>query len=251
MKITKETFLVQNSWEEAVKNSVGYQNPILVKNLTRNLIQNPPWKNIDAQLLNSRIMELMAAVLFVMRGEVFNSLCVADIGGGNGYMGIYIQKLMPDVKFNWIVYESPEISKHYSNATKEQNFIKYKSINDLFIKSNDSNEKFNIILLSCSLQYLEKPYQFLEKLQNFKVPKIIMRIPFVDQEKGVITIQNFSEVGGYSDIVDISWPAWFFSKENFMKQLKINHSIKLNWLTDSESVVFNGKEIIFEGIVCH
>ena len=153
------------SWEMAFANSIGYQNDQLVENLANNLRSNPPWINVNPKVLNTRIMELMAAVQYVVRGKDKLVIKVADVGGGNGYMGVYMSKLFPEIKWEWTVYESPEVAKAYCTVLEQLDIIAFAPINDLFKKSGDSLcNAPDIILMSGALQYIEEPYVLLDKI---------------------------------------------------------------------------------------
>jgi putative methyltransferase (TIGR04325 family) len=76
--------------------------------------------------------------------------------------------------------------------------------------------KPNVLLLSGVLQYLEKPYEWIEKFVGLGIPYIILdRTSFVESETDILTIQNVPE-----SIYHASYPAWFFNESNFINQFK-------------------------------
>lgn len=246
MKTHQEIFSIVSSWETAVKLSAGYQAPLMIENLALNLKQNPPWRSSPAVPLTSRLMELIAAFLIATQDNKRNELRVADIGGGNGYMGVCIKRLFPHIQFHWVVYESSKIADAYSRVTSTSDPIRFKSFEFL----NQDIHQIDLILASCALQYFEDPYTTLDFLLGAPAPKIIMRIPFTKTGDDIITIQDFSNIGGYAGIKSISWPAWWLSKEKFSRRISAKNKIILEWVTDSESLLFQGKQIPLEGIVC-
>lgn len=247
MKTSTSIFKVCASWEEAKKKSVGYTVPELVRNLLTNFRENPPWLSVDVSNLDSRIMELVASFSLVTKGANNRVLNVVDLGGGNGYMGVYMQKLFPDIQWNWTVYESKEIANAYASVAKDSNIIDYKPLESFL--NNIESEKIDIILMSCSLQYLEKPYSILGLLLETSMPKIISRIPFIDSNSDIITIQDLSKIGGYAGISKISWPAWWFSRSKFFNTITKKNKIIANWVTDSESYYFQDEQIPLEGLI--
>ena len=44
-------------------------------------------------------MKLIAAVQYVLKNRNNSRIRVADVGGGNGYMGVAISKLFPEIKW--------------------------------------------------------------------------------------------------------------------------------------------------------
>lgn len=252
MKTTEELFTVCSSWKQAVAISVGYQDSRLVENLTNNLRFNPPWLDVNPQILNTRIMELMAAIQYAVRNKNKSALKVADVGGGNGYMGAYMNKLFPEIKWEWIVYESTEIAEAYSSVLNQSNVISFAPTPELFKKSDGSIcNAPDIILISCALQYIQDPYALLEKILEISAPKIIMRIPFLSTVNDIATVQDFKKIGGYAGLEAISWPMWWFSRDKFVQYIKQSSTIDFQWVTDSESYSFMGKDISLEGLVCH
>jgi len=64
------------------------------------------------------------------------------------------------------------------------------------------------LLLSGVLQYLEKPYEWLARFINLKIPYIVIdRTAFIEKEKDILTVQVVPK-----NIYDASYPAWFFSQ---------------------------------------
>ena len=232
--------------------SVGYQDSRLVENLKSNLKLNPPWLDCKLEILNTRIMELMAAIQYVLKNNKKFVIRVADVGGGNGYMGFVISKLFPEIKWEWVVYESTEIAEAYSSVLNQSNVISFAPTPELFKTFVGSGRKVpNIILISCTLQYIEDPYALLEKLLGVPVPKIVMRIPFISTEDDIATVQDFEKIGGYAGLKAISWPMWWFSRHKFIQYIKQSSTIDFQWISDSESYKFMGDDIALEGLVCH
>jgi putative methyltransferase (TIGR04325 family) len=232
--------------------STGYQDSRLVENLTSNLRLNPPWLDFKLQILNTRIMELMAAIQYVLKNNKKCEIRVADVGGGNGYMGVAISKLFPEIKWEWVVYESTEIAEAYSSVLNQSNVISFAPTPELFKTSVGSVRKLpDIILISGTLQYIEYPYALLQKLLGVPVPKIVMRIPFQSTENDIVTVQDFEKIGGYAGLNAVSWPMRWFSRPKFIQYIKQSSTIDFQWVTDSESYRFMGNDIALEGLVCH
>ncbi len=74
-----------------------------------------------------------------------------------------------------------------------------------------------------------------------------MRIPFIDEVHNVITKQVFLD-GIYKDSKS-SWPAWFFSKDKFYSEIKQIGQVIYKWKTPSEVLLFEGKNIVMEGVL--
>ena len=167
-------------------------------------------------------------------------------------MGVAISKLFPEIKWEWIVYESTEIAEAYSSVLNQSNLISFAPTPELFKASAGSILNVqDIILISGTLQYIEDPYALLEKCLGVPAPKIVMRIPLQSTENDIATVQDFEKIGGYSGLDAISWPMWWFSRHKFIQYIKQSSTIDFQWVTDSESYRFMGTDIALEGLVCH
>jgi hypothetical protein len=101
-KTTFELFKTCNSWSEAVQKSNGNEEKELISALLSNFARNSPWIQKPSANLDSRLIELFAAFLYSLRfiSPSRTPIKVADLGGGNGYMGYYISKLFPEL--HWV-----------------------------------------------------------------------------------------------------------------------------------------------------
>ena len=251
MKTSEELFTICSSWKQAVDTSVGYQDSRLVEKLTSNLRFNPPWLDFSPKILNTRIMELMAVIQYVLKNRNKSIIRVADVGGGNGYMGVAISKLFPEIKWKWVVYESTEIAEAYSSVLNQSNVISFAPTPELFKTSvGPICNVPDIILISCTLQYVENPYALMEKILEISAPKIVMRIPLISTENDIATVQDFGKIGGYAGLKAISWPMWWFSRTKFIQYIEKTSTIDFQWITDSESYRFMDNDIPLEGLVC-
>jgi hypothetical protein len=97
---------------------------------------------------------------------------------------------------------------------------------------------------------LKKPYKILDGIFKSNVPKIMMRIPFVDLDYDIPVVQDFEKLGGYVGAKSVSWPMWWFSRKKFLEFIAANDSINYQWVTDSESYRFMSRDIPLEGLVC-
>ena len=160
-------------------------------------------------------------------------LCVLDFGGSLG--STYYQNkefLCPLNELKWCIVEQP----HFVDCGKkyfEDNQLKfYETIEECLGKN-----KPNVLLLSGVLQYLEKPYEWVEKFEGLGIKNIIIdRTSFVEGETDILTIQNVPE-----SIYQASYPAWFFNESKFKSQFK-NYSLLADFESYcDEGIVLNSK----------
>ena len=236
-----ETFFRCENYQEAQKQSLGYEEDNLVDKLVENIKREPPWKVINNELyIEHRQLELLSAVMRVSFENKYINIKVADIGGGNGYLSSSIRENLDMINWDWTVFESDKVALAYSQFEKESGIKWQKSSGD-FVDSHD------IGLFSCSLQYLQSPFKVLRKFASKCKYLIIMRLPLIDESNHVITKQIFTE-GIYHE-ASSSWPAWFFSKNRFYSEIEKIGKVIYKWKTPTEIIHFEGKSIMMEGVL--
>ena len=101
-------------------------------------------------------------------------------------------------KNTWNIIEQTSFVNAGKKIFKEKNLNFYENLKDI------KNKKIDIIILSGSLQYIEKPIQILEKMFKLK-PEIIIieRLPIL---KKLNKIEIYTQKSGSN-----SYPCWFFS----------------------------------------
>lgn len=81
----------------------------------------------------------------------------------------------------------------------------------------------DVIILSGSLQYIEKPYSLIGKIINNKFDFIIIdRTPFMEGDKNRLTVQKVSP-----KICKASYHAWFFSETKFLESFFDNKEFEV------------------------
>jgi len=91
-----ETFFRCENYQEAQKQSLGYEEDSLVDKLVENIKREPPWKVINNELyIEHRQLELLSAVMRVSFENKYINIKVADIGGGEmGTCHLPLEKIL-------------------------------------------------------------------------------------------------------------------------------------------------------------
>jgi putative methyltransferase (TIGR04325 family) len=237
----QETFFRCKNYQEAQNQSLGYEEDSLIDNLVENIQKNPPWKIVNNEFyIDSRQLELLSALMLIICENRYKDLKVADIGGGNGYMSITAKENLKMINWDWTVFESNKVAVSYSQFEKKSGIKWQKS-------SSDVVGNYDVGLFSCSLQYLQSPFQVLRKFSSKCKYLIIMRLPLVDENNHIITKQIFTE-GVYQE-TNASWPVWFFSKDKFYSEIKEIGEVLYKWKTPTETLCFEGKNLMLEGVL--
>jgi putative methyltransferase (TIGR04325 family) len=240
--ITKETFFRCKNYQEAQYQTSGYEDSNLIEGLVENNKDNPPWKGDENSFyIKHRQLELLSALMYIICENKYTHIKVSDIGGGNGYLSVDVKKNLPMVNWDWTVFENDNMASAYSQFEKKSG-IKWQSSNTQVTKDSE------VALFSCTLQYLESPFKVLKKYALRHKYLIIMRVPFINEDSHVITKQTFLDDGDYQQ-KNISWPAWFFSKKQFLAEINQVGNIVYQWKTPTEVLQFEGDSVMMEGML--
>lgn len=204
------------SWAEAESKSKGYDDRVLSENLLQEFVKNLPTRNLEKSSVHLPVGDFSLRRLHLILGfrlaaQGGNFMKVADIGGGNGYMYDWIEQSFPGFDLDWTVYESQLIAENYSKFGSSLGI----TFSDL--KTLDSEEKFDLSIFSCVLQYLKNWDETLLKASKNSRYILVMRAPVVQSLRHNFFVQkNDSGVYGKSES---SWPFIMFSKALFEQTL--------------------------------
>lgn len=242
----RELFPRMNSWDQAIDQSVGYEDSTLINYYVESIRRNPPWENPDPLHFSQRELELSCAFQRVLLDDPFSSALpasfrVLDVGGGNGYLGATIRRMLPNISWDWTVIESKSCASAYSQFQSAANIIWTSS------EQHDWSVSSDINLVSCALQYLEHPDQELIKIANCCKYLVLMRLPLLDSPDHILTKQTFHD--GLHPVPTSSWPHWFLSRTRLHATISTIGDIIYQWTTLSESYLFEGTMIPLEGML--
>jgi len=238
----EETFFRCRSFHEAQTPHGGYEDDALIEGLVSKIRAAPPWeKNSNNLYVTHRQLELCAALMYVICENRCKHIKVSDVGGGNGYLFFDAKKNIPNISWDWTIFESDKVARAYSRFERESG-IKWKSSATQIAEASD------VALFSCTLQYLEFPFEMLKTYSLRHKYIIISRIPFVDEKEHVATQQTFPNGGDYQH-QDTVLAAWFFSRKRFFDQIGEIGDIVYQWETATEVLMFEGRKVVMEGVL--
>jgi putative methyltransferase (TIGR04325 family) len=229
------------SWAEAQVMSTGYDSKVILEKCKNSLLKV---KNGEAvyerdSVLFDKIHYSWGLLAGLLRAALENDgkLCVLDFGGSLG--STYYQNkefLSPLKELQWSIIEQPHFVCCGKEYFEDDQLKFYGTIEECISKHTP-----NVLLLSGVLQYLEKPYEWMEKLNGLNIPYIITdHTSFVDSKTDILTVQNVPE-----SIYTASYPAWFFNYQFFLQSFTNKYDLILDF-EDS----FTGKTLV-EGNVCY
>ncbi len=245
-----------SSYEEALKycSTDAYQDNELievvlkktkrfVKELESGLI--PLWDTSGYSLLS-----LINPIL--EKGQ--QKLNVLDFGGACGAHYFIARKFLdPKVKLNWIVVETPAMviaSKELEN--EELHFC------DSLDEAINKLGQIDLLHTSGTLQCVDEPYKYLEKILNSGSRWILFnRLGLSQSNEDVIVIHNsklsWNGIGdlpeGYKDKI-ISYPFTFISESKFLNLLNEKFTIFAKFSENSGIKTIRSIKIVGYGLLC-
>jgi putative methyltransferase (TIGR04325 family) len=230
------------SWTEAQQASNGYDSENILGAVREALLKI---KKGDAVYERDSVLfdemqyswPLLAALMWIAAASK-GVLNLVDFGGSLGSTYFQNRKFLFCLpKVRWNIVEQP----HFVDCGKtnfEDDILSFYYDIDTCIRQVSSNT----ILLSGVIQYLEKPYYFLEEITNLGFEYIIFdRTAFNKAEGDRLTIQKVPE-----EIYKASYPAWFLNKRRFLDILLSRYEIIASWQDNTDAANIPS---IFEGYI--
>ncbi len=212
------------SWREALANSRGYDDPLILEKTLRAIqkvrvgeavAERDSW-TFQTPLYNWPLLTALYQVALRNRGH----LRVLDFGGALG--SVYFQQralLSSLASLNWCVVEQPHFVACGQEYLKDDVLSFCYNIDEC-LKSG----KPDLVLFSSVLPYLETPYDVLDEVMAAQIETIVIdRTPVWDGEDR-ITVQRADP-----RIYRGSYPAWIFSRNKLLTTLAGNYDLEFEF----------------------
>lgn len=230
------------SWEEAKELCTGYEADIILQKIRESVLKV---KNGEAVYERDSVIFdkiqynwPLLACLFKIGVEYGNKLSVLDFGGSLGSTYFGSRDFLKDLALEWSVVEQPHFVACGQQEIADGQLKFYYTIEDCL-----KERQPNVLLLSGVLQYLDKPYEWIEKLLQYQFPYVIIdRTAFIEGATDRLTIQEIHE-----PIYEASYPVWFFNEENFLSAWTSKHYLLSDFQSEDKFYEFMGKRITFKG----
>lgn len=228
------------TWEEAEKNSSGYNAGIILEKVKNALLKV---KNGEAVYERDSVLfdtieysyPLLANLMWIATQNE-GKLNIIDFGGSLGSTYFQNRFFLKDLKeVNWNIVEQENFVECGKNNF-EDDILKFYPNVETCLQEQSSN----VMLLGCTLPYIEHPYELLDFIfqSNFEYI-IIDRTPFISQANDRLTVQVIPP-----SIYEASYPAWFFSEKKFMDFISKKYDQVFEYIGDDYSnidCIFKGK----------
>jgi len=203
-----------SSWDEACKDSTGYDSDIILEKTKNALLKVQRGEAVferDSVLFNETHYSWPLLVgLLKVACENSNRLSVLDFGGSLGSSYFQNREMLSGLDdLKWSIVEQHHYVACGKKYFQNDELVFYDELNACV-----SHELPDVLLASSVLQYLEKPYVVLSQIIDSEIKWIIIdRTPFLlNDEKDLLTVQKAPP-----SIYDASYPAWFFNRKSFLQ----------------------------------
>lgn len=202
------------SWQEAKESCSGYDSGIIIEKVRDSSLKIKEGKAVYER--DSFIFEeiqysfpLLSSLMWIA-AQNNGKLTVLDFGGSLGSSYYQNKKFLDSLnEVHWCIVEQPQFVKTGLDNFESKELHFFYSIDDC-LKSHN----VDIVLLSSVLQYIEEPYQLLEKIKQTGLKYVLIdRTPFISGPDR-ITVQKVNPA-----IYKASYPCWFFNEEKFVKSV--------------------------------
>ena len=233
------------SWQEAKKTATGYDNNRIldkVRTATLKVRNGEAVYERDSVIFNKvqYSWPLLTALMWIAAKKQ-GVLSVIDFGGSLGSTFFQNKRFLEGLQeVKWSVVEQQNFvecgEKEISNSQIQffpsiSNAIQARGIPDL-------------LLISCTLQYLENPYEFLEEAFAHKIPYLVIdNTPFNYQPYDRITVQKI-----HPAIYEATYPCWFLNYEKVKETVSKQYTITEEYQNELH-IHLDGQRIQYSGML--
>lgn len=229
------------SWLEAEKACFGYQSETVVSSyVDKYFSEVKSTSSSNARLVFSdREIRIMNALQFSLGSRNLENvpLKILDFGGAYGNHVPLFRKLFGEKAHEYVICESPAVSKAFNEIDTDG--IVWTSNLDGF-----EGRVFDVVFSSCTLPYVENPFESLAKLSELSAWLVLDRTPVFTEEHSKIFKQNSFT----PDKKKVSYPAWYFAESDLFKWFEVlGLTIELSWDVPEDRPYVNGTRLPYRG----
>tara|TARA_B110000483_G_scaffold238988_1_gene316649 strand:+ start:662 stop:1486 length:825 start_codon:yes stop_codon:yes gene_type:complete len=231
-----------SDWSEAASNSQSYQNEKIIDQIKSAALvaktENKYFRDgvvFENFQYSSELNNLISTAYIknCLPLGIDRQLKILDYGGGMGSQHLQFRQHLNNfgINFNysWEVVEQ-DIIANFGKKNIATKYLKFSSIKDFDFKK----ENYDIVVLGATLQYLENPFEILDKILEKKPSYIyIDRTPFWKGHTNEICILKCNK------FIPGSYPTWIFSLRNFFNYFKYKYTLKINFNSEEGNFFFS------------
>lgn len=213
-------------WDEARRHSTGYEEPLILEKVKESIEKVSRGEAVGERdsVLFDRIPYPFPLLCGLLRAALpGNRLSVLDIGGSLGSTYFQCRGFLNQVdELRWNVVEQPSFVECGRRHFQSNELRFHESLDEVLV-----TEQVNVAVLSSVLPYVEKPYGLLEDVLSRRIEYVLIdRTPLLEDGPDRLTVQHVPE---YIYGRQLSYPAWFLSRENVVARFARNYELLLEF----------------------
>jgi len=203
-------------WQTAKGQAMGYQDPAIAEKVAaaaQKVLSGSAVYERDSVIFESREFSFpLATALLWIATKTQGQLRVLDFGGGLGTSFFQNKPFMNWIpRLEWSIVEQPSFVEQ-ARAVFAGHSLNFYS--DLTVGLQTAKPQF--VLLSSSLQYVEKPYEALREITEADVDVVMIdRTLFSSESSDYATRQYVPQ-----SIFPATIPTWIFSREKLLEYMQ-------------------------------
>ncbi|MEI6715467.1 MAG: methyltransferase, TIGR04325 family [Verrucomicrobiota bacterium] len=212
------------NWKTASDQCSGYHSPLIFTKVRAALLKVKNGRAASER--DSMVFEtiqhsypLLAVLNYVARRSD-NQLHVLDFGGSMGTSYFQNRAMLGGLKaFHWCIVDQKHFVKEGQLTFSNDNLHFYDTVNEAF-----AAHPINFVLLSGVLQFLEKPWDFLEEILARR-PEYLMidRTTLLKSGQDRITIQTVPK-----SLYDATYPCWLLNRQALWDRICQDYELLLS-----------------------
>lgn len=234
------------TWNDATAACVGYNDPEILDKVIASALAVKRGEAVyerDSVLFDEVQYSFpLLNTLKAIAAENDKKLSVLDFGGSLGSSYFQNRILYKDLKeLKWSVVEQENFVEAGKRLIEDEHLSFYNSVDEAITAKG----QHDVLLLSCVLPYIEKPYELLLHLSKLNFRYIIIENTYFNNEpKDRLTVQKVPPF-----IYKASYPAWFLNYEKVRSTLVQEDYTVINEYNNDSFLFLDGKKMIYKGIV--
>jgi len=210
------------SWQEAEKNTIGYNSERIlekVRTATLKVRHGQAVYERDSVIFDKvqYSWPLLTALMWIAAKKQ-GALSVIDFGGSLGSTFFQNRRFLKELReVKWSVVEQQNFVECGEREISDSQIQFFPSI----ASAIQARGVPDLLLISCTLQYLETPYKFSEDVFEYGIAYLVIdNTPFNYQPYDRITVQKI-----HPAIYEASYPCWFLNYNKLKETVSKRYAI--------------------------
>lgn len=232
------------SWHAALQHCIGYNADNILKKVKDATLKVKNGKAVyerDSVIFNEieYSWPLLATLLWVAARNK-GKLNIIDFGGSLGSTYFQNKQFLDGLdEVHWNIVEQPDFVTCGKEFIQDDILKFYSSTRDAL-----NEHKADLIIISCTLPYIEDPYKLIGELIHLNIPVIVIdNTPFNFENRDRLTVQKVPP-----SIYAASYPCWLLDYNKVKQAFADQYSIVSEHLNDSV-IELDGRKIRYKGLL--